>query len=185
MALDEWEAVTRTAMKRLVTHANKVGLANTGEFTFRAFFMEAAWDLLDRPEFETEWNKFDLLVRVGDVATLIEFKYYLWRRTYDLEGGPGRRKGGAGAKNEKEFEDSLAKLRSAPVVGITHRRLVLVYADDSHLPGRSFHASYAALGESEQIAEVWRVSADAADGCRLEGRIFRPTPPTSPSPDES
>jgi hypothetical protein len=59
-AVDEWEAVTRVAMNRLLIHAGRARLANTEEFTFRAFCMDAANTLLDRrPESQTEWNKFD------------------------------------------------------------------------------------------------------------------------------
>lgn len=182
MALDEWEAVTRAAMKRLLTHAGKVELSNTEEFTFRAFFMDAAWDLLDHPTFQTEWNKFDLLVQVGGAATLIEFKYYLWRRVSDLKGRPGRPKGGASLQNETEFWATFNRLQSAPADGIAQRRLVLVYEDDSDRPGRGYHASYGHLRPSERIAQVWRVPADSAvQGRRLVGRVFEPISPSSAS----
>jgi hypothetical protein len=110
---DRVVAATHEALVRLLEHAGKVGLANTEEFTFRSFFMAAAHDLLDDPRFQTEWRKVDLLVQHGNVATLIEFKYYLLRRTVHLDGTHGRAKGGAGLKNESEFRTCLSKLRTA------------------------------------------------------------------------
>jgi hypothetical protein len=59
--------VTREAMRRLLAHAEKVGLPNTDECTLRAFFMAAAHDLfgMPGPRFQTEWKGFDLLVQIG------------------------------------------------------------------------------------------------------------------------
>src|SRR6266511_4274431 len=102
--------VTREAMTRILAHADKVGLANTDECTFRALFMAAAHDLLDAPRFQTEWRRFDLLVQMGADATVVEFKYYLVRRTFGLRGEPLGYKGGAGPKNEAEFRDCVHKL---------------------------------------------------------------------------
>ena len=79
--------VTREAMVRLLAHAAKVGLPNTEEFTFRGLFMAAAHDLLDGPRFQTQWARFDLLVQLGEREAVIEFKYYLLRRTVGLRGG--------------------------------------------------------------------------------------------------
>src|SRR5215470_1221103 len=105
--------VTREAMLRLVAHATKVGLSNTEEFTFRGLFMAAAHDLLDRPRFQTEWERFDLLVQLGEHTTVIEFKYYLLRRTVGLRGELLGYKGGAGLQNEAEFRRCVSKLRDA------------------------------------------------------------------------
>src|SRR3954468_22776393 len=108
----EWvPEVTREAMVRILDHSEKVGLANTEEFTFRAFFMAAAHDRLATPRFQTEWRTFDLLMQQGDAAFLIEFEYYMLRRNYDIDGTPGGPMGGAGLKNEAEFNACLAKLR--------------------------------------------------------------------------
>lgn len=172
---DEWvPQATRLAMVRILDHAEKVCLANTEEFTFRSFFMAAAYELLDRPRFQTEWGTFDLLVQTRDTSCLIEFKYYLRRRTYRLDGTPGRRKGGAGVKNEAEFRACVDKLRAATVSGIDQRRLVLVYErEDQHggTGSRSFHDSYGRLEASAELARVWRVSQG-----RLEARIVEPAP---------
>jgi hypothetical protein len=168
----EWvPAATQKAMVRLLDHADKVGLTNTEEFTLRAFFMAAAHDLRPSRRFQTEWKKFDLLVQDDDVATLIEFKYYLHRRSADLDGTAGRPKGGAGPKNEAEFAACLAKLRTTAVPGVAQRALVLVYErDDDRGRETSFHGSYGALEESAAVARVWRL----AEG-PLEARVLQPT----------
>jgi hypothetical protein len=165
---------TRLAMARILDHAGKVGLANTEEFTFRAFFMAAAWELLDKPRFQTEWAKFDLLVQAGGTASLIEFKYYLLRRTYRIDGTPGPKKGGAGTKNEAEFQACINKLRNSVLDGIHVRRLVLVYErDDDVADGgkRSLHSSYGQLAPCTFLARVWSF----ANG-PLEARVLEPTP---------
>ena len=64
-SLTDWVPdVTHEAMVLLVLHAQKVGLPNTDECTFRALFMAAAHDLPNpaRSQFQTEWQRFDLLV---------------------------------------------------------------------------------------------------------------------------
>jgi hypothetical protein len=51
----EWvPEVTLEAMVRVLAHAEKLGLTNTDESTFRAFFMAAAHDGLGTPRFQTE-----------------------------------------------------------------------------------------------------------------------------------
>jgi hypothetical protein len=91
--------VTREAMRRRLAHAEKVGLPNTDECTLRAFFMAAARDQLGpSPQFQTEWRKFDLLVQTAELATIIEFKYHLQRRTLGLQGKPLGFKGGPGTQ---------------------------------------------------------------------------------------
>jgi hypothetical protein len=164
--------VTREAMGRLLAHAEKAKLANTDECTLRAFFMAAAHDLLGapRPEFQTEWRRFDLLVQVHGLATVIEFKYYLQRSTHGLRGEALGFKGGPGPQNEREFDECVRKLRSAAVPGVSDWRLVLVYERES--PGRSRHSfgqSYAELAVGETHADVQALS----DG-PLEGRVLKP-----------
>jgi hypothetical protein len=90
--------------------------------------MAAARDQLGpSPRFQTEWRKFDLLVQTGELATIIEFKYYLQRRTLGLQGEPLGFKGGPGPRNEAEFKACVHKLRTAVPQGVTDRRLILVY----------------------------------------------------------
>jgi len=134
--------------------------------------MAAAHDLLDSPVFQTEWKKFDLLVQVGGVNTLIEFKYYLLRRTYGLDGVAGQAKGGPSLKNEAEFQACLGKLRDTVVPGIEQRRLILVYERDGNSSRRrSLHRSYGELQPGPTIARVWPLSVG-----QLEGRVLEPTP---------
>jgi hypothetical protein len=170
---DEWVTeATRRAMVRIAEHAELVGLANTEEFTFRSFFMAAAFELLDRPRFQTEWRKFDLLVQAGGANTLIEFKYYMARRTYHLDGNPGPWRGGPSAQNEREFSACVEKLRSTTVDGIDERRLVLVYDRVGPARGsRSLHGSYGRLAPCASVARVWPLAHGP-----LEARVLEPAP---------
>jgi hypothetical protein len=176
----EWVPdVTSEAMRRVCEHADKVGLTNTEEFTFRAFFMAATYDmavtfgLLEGLHFHTEWRSFDLLVRLGGIATLLEFKYYVIRRTYNLDGTHGDFKGGPGPQNWSEFTAALHKLHAAMVPGLGPRRLVVVYKRDDMLPkGQSWHKSFGDLEPDESIARIWPRASGP-----LEARIFKPTPP--------
>jgi hypothetical protein len=141
--------VTREAMRRLLAHAEKVGLPNTDECSLRAFFMAAAHDLLGmpRPRFQTEWYRFDLLVQIDTLATVIEFKYYMRRPILGLEGEHLRFKGGPGPKNKDEFNACEANGRS-------------LY---------SFHQSYGGLAVGDDLTDVQPLAVDP-----LEGRVLRP-----------
>ncbi len=170
-----WVAdVTADAITEVEALGIRIGLENTDESTFRSYFMAAAQERLQQEaRFQTEWHKFDLLVqapeKVGD--TLIEFKYYIYRRTTELDGTAGRWKGGAGPANEREFRTCLEKLRS-PLVPprIDHRRLVLVYERDAPAPFRNtFHRSFGSLERSPLIA-----ASEPRSGNRLEARILTP-----------
>jgi hypothetical protein len=164
--------VTREAMRRLLAHAEKVGLPNTDECTLRAFFMAAAHDLLGmpRPRFQTEWYRFDLLVQIDTLATVIEFKYYMRRPILGLEGEHLRFKGGPGPKNKDEFNACVKKLRTAVLPGVADRRLILVYEREAN--GRSlysFHQSYGGLAVGDDLTDVQPLAVDP-----LEGRVLRP-----------
>jgi hypothetical protein len=99
--------VTREAMRRLLAHAEKVELPNTDESTLRAFFMAVAHDqLVPRPRFQTEWRRFDLLLQIGELATVIEFKYYVQRRSQGLQGELLGFRGGPGLKNDWSMKGS-------------------------------------------------------------------------------
>jgi hypothetical protein len=159
-ATGDWvPEVTREAMRRLLAHAEKVGLPNTDERTLRAFFMAAAHDLLGLPgpRFQTEWSRyrFDLLVQIDALATIIEFKYYMRRRTLGLGGELLGFKGGPGPKNEGEFYKCVQKLRTAVLPGVADRRLILVY--DREANGRfrrSFDRSYGGLAVGDDLTDV-------------------------------
>lgn len=162
--------VTGEAMVRLLEHAKKVGSPNTDEFTFRAMFMVAAHDLLDAPRFQTEWNKFDLLVQIGDTTTVVEFKYYMRRFTFGLGGERMLPKGGPSRQNEKEFWKCVHKLRTRELPGVGDRWLVLLYDRPPEDTSRySFHRSYGDLAPGEDFMEVWPLNK----GEWLEARVLR------------
>jgi hypothetical protein len=164
--------VTREAMRRLLAHAEKVGLANTDECTLRAFFMASAHDLLGmpRPRFETEWRRFDLLVKIGALATIIEFKYYMRRSTFGLGGEFLGFKGGPGPKNEGEFNACVMKLRTVVPTGVADRRLILVYEREANGRSRySFGRSYGGLAVGDDLSDVQPLAVGP-----LEGRVLRP-----------
>jgi hypothetical protein len=159
-------------MRRLLVHAEKVELPNTDECTLRAFFMAAAHDLLGapRPRFQTEWRRFDLLLQIGGLATVIEFKYYLQRCTRGLRGEHLGFKGGPGPKNEAEFRACVQKLRTAVLPNVAGRRLILVYErESSGQSRRSFDRSYRDLSPGDDLADVQSLTVDP-----LEGRVLRP-----------
>lgn len=132
--------VTHEAMVRLLAHAKKVGLTNTEESTFRAMFMAAAHDLLDAPQFQTEWKKFDLLLQVGGVATIIEFKYYMVRRTV------------------------------VPPEIADRRLVLIYHRTQDSPSRYSFHRSYGDLAAGADIAEVWRLAVDPLEARVLRPR---------------
>ena len=164
--------VTREAMRRLLAHADKVGLPNTDECTLRAFFMAAAHDLhgIPRPQFQTEWHRFDLLVQIGALATAIEFKYYMQRHTLGLGGEPLGFKDGPGPKNEAEFNACVKKLCTAVLPGVADRRLILVYEREANGRSRhSFDRSYGGLAIGDDVTDVQSLAVGP-----LEGRVLRP-----------
>jgi hypothetical protein len=172
-ATGDWvPEVTREAMIRLLAHADKVGLPNTDVRTLRAFFMAAAHDLLGmpRPRFQTEWDSFHLLVQVGALATVIEFKYYMQRRKFGLGGEFLGFKGGPGPKNEGEFYASVKKLRTVVPPGVADRRLILVYVREANGRSRySFDRSYGGLAVGDDLADVQSLAVGP-----LKGKVLRP-----------
>ena len=122
------------------------------------------------PTFQTEWHRFDLLIQQGRQATVIEFKYYLQRRTLGLLGEDLGFKGGPGPKNEAEFKACVDKLRTAALPGVDDRRLVLVYEKQSHSGFRySFNGSYQDLAAGDDLVDVQKLTVD-----QLEARVLRP-----------
>ena len=160
----------KATMDRLAEHARRVGLANTDEFTFRSLFLAELKRLAPSAECQTEWHKFDLLLQAGGVNILIEFKYYISRRTRELDGTLGAWKGGASPKNEGEFRQCVAKLRRCSCQPIHHKYLILVYERECERRSRySFARSYDALCDGDGIAEVHTVSHPSHDQltCKL------------------
>jgi hypothetical protein len=118
----------------------------------------------------TEWYRFDLLVQIDAVATVIEFKYYLRRRKLGLGGEHLGFKGGPGPKNEAEFYDCVQKLRTAVLPGVADRRLILVYQRESNGRYRySFDRSYRGLAVGDDLTDVQSLAVGP-----LEGRVLRP-----------
>jgi hypothetical protein len=165
-SMDDWLIdATTTALERMKEHAELVGLANTDEATFRAFFMEALKRMHRSATFKTEWRRFDLLVRLSGSNALVEFKYYLRRPKYDLEGKQVGWKGGAGPKNESEFLACRNKLHGYAEAAIQSRYLVLVYQRQIQQP-KDYEASYGALCVNEQF-EVARSIEIAPFACKI------------------
>jgi hypothetical protein len=172
-ATGDWvPEVTREAMRRLLAHADKVGLPNTDECTLRAFFMAAAHDLhgMPGPRFQTEWYRFDLLVQIGALATAIEFKYYMQRHTLGFGGEQLGPKGGPGPKNEGEFNRCVQKLRTVVLPGVGDRRLILVYVREANGRSRySFDRSYGGLAVGDDLTDVQSLTVGS-----LEGKVLSP-----------
>jgi hypothetical protein len=134
--------------------------------------MAAAHDLLGMPgpRFQTEWHRFDLLVQIGTLATVIEFKYYMRRRTLGFGGEPLGFKGGPGPKNEAEFSACVRKLRTAVLPGVADRRLILAYEREPNgRSRRSFDRSYGGLAVGNDVTDVQSLAVGP-----LEGRVLRP-----------
>ncbi len=148
------EAV-QAALDRLALYAEKVGRDNTDEFTFRSMFMRQAKRLRPACCLQTEWEKFDLLMREGDERIVIEFKFYMRRKRLTIDGKDNGFKGGAGSKNEGEFWQCVDKLRTEGPARVTERVLVLVYArEENEVDGASFHRSYGDLAPSNKMMHV-------------------------------
>lgn len=111
---------------------------------------------------------------------MIEFKYYLSRQTYRLDGSAGPRKGGAGAQNEREFQAYVEKLRTTTTIaGIDQRRLVLVYHRDDLATGRrtrSLPGSYGWLGPSTSVAPGLVLRTRTARSTRARTRTMLEIP---------
>jgi len=158
------------AMHRLKDHAELVGLANVDEFTFRSLVLAEIMRRDTNARCQTEWHRFDLLVQRQTRNAIIEFKFYLNRKTVEVDGTSGDWKGGAGKKNEKEFWACVRKLHQDRNPRIHNRYLVLVY--DMEYPKRSpcsFVASYDGLAPSREIKSVTRIThcLDTRLACKL------------------
>jgi hypothetical protein len=156
---------TTSALERMKEHVALVEIGNTDEATFRTFFIEALKRRYPTARLETEWRRFDLLVRFDDSNVLIEFKYYLARPTLDLDGRHIGWKGGAGAQNERELRQCLQKLHECIHAPIHARYLVLVYQAKTH-QRKDYTASYGSLGPNEQYEVRLSIDSDLF-GCKV------------------
>ncbi len=152
-------------MVRVLAHARKVGLSNTKEFTFRAFFMAPAHDRLrshdplNDPRFETEWKKFDLLVRHDGVAERALVLVY--QRNDDR--GQGR-----------TFHGSYGGLEASPTVAHVWRRAKGPLEARVLVP--------APVGSGEEPAALWARSAARLRRASRPGGRLHPLPPPSGTP---
>lgn len=157
-------------MHRLWDHARLVGLLNTDELTFRAFLLAEIMQLLKTAQCQTEWHRFDLLVQSPQANLLIELKYYISRRTTELDGAPGGWKGEAGPQNEGEFWACIDKLRKCCLAPIQGKYIVLVYEEEyARRSQYSFVRSYGNLAVSPDIQDVLDITHPGSStlACKL------------------
>ena len=143
------------ALGCLASHVKTVGVMNTDEATFRSFFMASLMERRPGARCQSEWFRFDLLVQAGDLNALVEFKYYISRRTIGLDGKPGQWKGEAGPGNEGEFWACVRKLRERSDESIHHKYLILIYERPYERKSKySFTRSYDSLGANDDLLGV-------------------------------
>jgi len=154
--MDDWLSLAiQSGLERLEDHGALVGLGNIDEFTFRAFVMAAIKERSLGATMQSEWRKYDLLVQATGRNHLVEFKCYILRRSMQLDGQPGKWKGGAGPKNEEEFQRNLHKLHECSIASIHSRHMVLCYQRDYARSSRhSFERSYGRIEPGELIERV-------------------------------
>jgi len=122
-------------------------------------------------KFQTEWKRMDLLIQAKGRNTLVEFKFNLYRRTFDLQSKPLSWKGNAGAQNEREFWACVDKLKSYNDSLVQEKFLVLVYRVQcpmTHPSAKKYETIYANLSNNERIHHVEEIT-HCFDGlcCRL------------------
>ena len=163
--------VLSATMVRLQEQVRFVGLPNTDEATYRSFFLAEVSRQLPQLTCETEWNRVDLLLQHGSRNVLIEFKYYVERRSRQLDGSLGHWKGGPGPKNESEFWTCVEQLAECTFEPIYRKYLILVYQRGSVRGGTrySYSLSYDSLTPGSSIERVIRVPhvMDSLLACNL------------------
>jgi hypothetical protein len=143
-------------------HTRCVGLANTNESTYRSFFLDQLCKENQSVLCQAEWRRVDLFVKLDNRNILIEFKYYLHRRSMKLDGSLGNRKGGASLQNKSEFDKCVRQLyddsrdiqraykdNSAPV---HEKYLILAYEHKVPPPYR--YMSYSTLYDSLEPGDL-------------------------------
>jgi len=172
------EQAVSAALQRLKTHSGLVGLSNVDEDTFRSFVIAAIMERSPTVKCQTEWHKFDLLVQGRAVNVLVEFKFYLFRQTREIDGHLGSWKGGAGPKNESEFWDCVGKLHNHRNAAVQHRLLILVYQIGDPQPSKySFAKSYDGLATDTKIGAVTDIPHGMAE--TLTCKILEVLPSTA------
>ena len=158
------------AIEKMKAHADLVELANVDESTFRSFLLAEIKRRRPEARCQTEWHLFDLLVQIDTASALVELKFYITRRTRDLDGCSGQFKGGASKKNKGEFEACVEKLHSYPDPTVALKYLILVYEKTSPKRSKcSFARSYDNLAAGPMIRSVMDVPHGMEDtlACKL------------------
>jgi hypothetical protein len=172
------EQALTAALQRLKAHADLVGLENVDESTFRSFVIAELMKRRATARCQTEWHRFDLLLQCDSVNVLVEFKFYLMRRTFELDGRRGPWKGEAGTQNEAEFWACVDKLHNLKDPAVHQRYLALVYQKAYPLRSMySFAKSYDALAAGSKFSTVTDVPHCMAE--TLTCKILEVLPSTS------
>lgn len=122
-------------MRRLGKHIACVGLPNVDESTFRSFVLAALIEQCPTAKCQLEWHTYDMLTQIGGENALIEFKFYVFRRTRHLDESDGPWKGNAGVQNQRETRACIKKLSVRQYRPIHHKYLILAY--ENKLPAHS------------------------------------------------
>lgn len=172
------EQAVSAALQRLKTHSDLVGLSNVDEATFRSFVIAGIMERCPTAKCQTEWHRFDLLVQGDAIYVLVEFKFYLMRRTLELNGHLGSWKGEAGPQNESEFWACVGKLHDQRDAAVQQGYLILVYQRDYPLRSKySFAKSYDGLAAGTKIGAVTDIPHGMAE--TLTCKILEVLPSTS------
>ncbi|PCI07577.1 hypothetical protein COB72_09955 [bacterium] len=162
-----------------IEHSKCVELSNTNESIFRSFFIEQLCKEDHSVRCQVEWNFVDVFVKFPDRNVLIEFKYYLHRRSMKLDGSIGNRKGGASTKNKSEFDKCVRQLfddsrdtqrayKDASAV-VHEKYLILAYERKVPSPYRfmCYSTLYDSLEPGEFIESVDWLPIDQDDELRI------------------
>lgn len=154
----------REALALMDDHAQVVCVRNTDESTFRSFFLRSLLTYHKDWDCDSEWSRVDLLVRGSGEKAFIEFKYYLSKPRRMLDGKQKGFKGGAGKKNEAEFQCCIEQLHTTPYGPVDNKYVVLVYEQNAPDGVKSFYDdSYGVLTVEGPVVAIER----------LEARLFR------------
>jgi len=158
------------AIEKMKAHSELVERENVDESTFRLFLLAEIKRRRPEARCQTEWHRFDLLVQIDTVSALVEIKFYITRRTRELDGRSGPYKGGASKKNKDEFWACVPKMHHNPIRGVAQKYLILIYEKTSPKHSNySFARSYDTLPADPRIRSVMDVPHCMADtlACKI------------------
>lgn len=142
------------AWNDLLRESDGVPLSLFDERVFRWLFIRAALRLHPDLTMQIEWNRVDLLLQDGGDNHLVEFKFWCMPRHHGhLNKSEGRRKGGPGTQNLREFWNDVEKLasldskpwresQSADGGKIASSSLILVFAHRQDFMGKTYRDWY-------------------------------------------